>query len=72
MRQGTLLGFASILIVFIGIGVGILWLFSRIGGALDVAVVDSQRWVLTDKAMMEALNSCKNDLVSGPSSMLVW
>ena len=54
MRQRIFLGFASVLILFMGIGVYAVWLFSRIGGALDVIVGDSQRWVLAGKAMKES------------------
>src|SRR5580704_17743982 len=53
MRQRIFLGFASVLILFIGIGVYTFRLFSRMGGALEVMVDDSQRWVLAGKAMKE-------------------
>jgi NtrC-family two-component system sensor histidine kinase KinB len=64
MRQRIFLGFASILILFIGIGAYTFWLFSRIGGALEVIVVDSQRWVLAGKAMMESAERMDSTLAS--------
>ena len=51
MRQRIFLGFASILILFIGVGVYAFWLFSRMGGALDAIVGDSQQWVLAGRTM---------------------
>jgi K+-sensing histidine kinase KdpD len=54
MRQRIFLGFASILILFLGIGLYAFWLFSRIGGALDVIVSDSHQWVLGGKVMANA------------------
>jgi two-component system, NtrC family, sensor histidine kinase KinB len=54
MRQRIFLGFAAILILFIGIGLYAFWLFSRIGGVLDVIVGNSHQWVLAGKAMKES------------------
>jgi NtrC-family two-component system sensor histidine kinase KinB len=54
MRQRIFLGFASILILFLGIGLYAFWLFSRIGGALEVIVSDSRQWVLGGEAMKES------------------
>jgi NtrC-family two-component system sensor histidine kinase KinB len=64
MRQRIFLGFASVLILFIGIGVYAFWLFSRIGGALDVMVGDSQRWVLAGQAMKESAERMDSTLSS--------
>jgi two-component system, NtrC family, sensor histidine kinase KinB len=54
MRQRIFLGFASILILFTGIGAYTFWLFSRMSGALETMMDDSQRWVLAGKAMRES------------------
>ena len=51
MRQRIFLGFASILILFVGIGVYSFWLFSRMSGALEAMMDDSQRWVLAGKGL---------------------
>src|SRR6202034_444508 len=53
MRQRIFLGFASIVLLFMGAGVYSFWLFSRISGALEAMMDDSQRWVLAGKAMRE-------------------
>jgi NtrC-family two-component system sensor histidine kinase KinB len=55
MRQRIFLGFTSILILFIGIGVYSFWLFSRMSAALEAMMDDSQRWVLAGKAMRESV-----------------
>src|SRR3984957_15517334 len=55
MRQRIFLGFVSILIPFMGIGVYSFWLFSRVGGALEAMADDSQRWVLAAKAMKQSV-----------------
>jgi hypothetical protein len=52
MRQRIFLGFASILILFLGIGLYAFWLLSRIGGALDVIVSDSQSGKLFGAAIV--------------------
>jgi NtrC-family two-component system sensor histidine kinase KinB len=53
MRQRIFLGFASIVLLFMGAGVYSFWLFSRMSGALEAMMDDSQRWVLAGKAMRE-------------------
>jgi NtrC-family two-component system sensor histidine kinase KinB len=64
MRQHILLGFASILVLFLGIGICAFWLFSGISGALDVIVGDSQRWILASKAMKESAERMDSTLSS--------
>jgi hypothetical protein len=44
MRQQIFLGFASILILFLGIGICAFWFFSGMSGALNVIVGESQQW----------------------------
>jgi hypothetical protein len=64
MRQHIFLGFAAILVPFLGIGICAFWLFSGISGALDVMVSDSQRWILAGKAMKESAERMDSTLSS--------
>src|SRR5580704_17100911 len=52
MRQRIFLGFASILVLFIGVGLYAVWLFSRIS---DMAQVDPQARVLSGNARQTML-----------------
>jgi hypothetical protein len=64
MRQHIFLGFAAILVLFLGIGICAFWLFSGMGGALDVIVGDSQRWVLAGRAIKESAERMDSTLSS--------
>jgi NtrC-family two-component system sensor histidine kinase KinB len=64
MRQHIFLGFALILIPFIGIGVCAFCLLSGIAVAHDVIVSDSQQWVLVGKAMKENAEGMDSTLSS--------
>jgi two-component system, NtrC family, sensor histidine kinase KinB len=59
------MGFASILVLFLGIGVYDFCLFSRVGGALDGMVGDSQQRVLAGKAMKEGAEGMDAVLSAG-------
>jgi hypothetical protein len=60
MRRRIFLGFASILILFIGIGLYALWLFFRIGGVLEVTLQDNHQSVLTGQTMKEIADLSAN------------
>jgi len=46
MKQRIFLGIASILTLFVRFGIYTLWLFSRVGAALDVILGDNYQCVL--------------------------
>jgi CHASE3 domain sensor protein len=64
MRQQIFLGFASILILFLGIGICAFWLFSGMSGALNVIVGESQQWVLAGKAIKKSVERMDSTLSS--------
>jgi NtrC-family two-component system sensor histidine kinase KinB len=51
MRRRILLGFASILILFVGVGLYALWLFTRLKGSADVILRDNYQFLLAGQAM---------------------
>jgi NtrC-family two-component system sensor histidine kinase KinB len=54
MKQRIYLGFAPIFILFVGIGLYALWLFSRVGGAVDVILQENYQRVRAGQAMKES------------------
>jgi NtrC-family two-component system sensor histidine kinase KinB len=51
MKQRILSGFASILILFVGMGLYALWLFTRLEGSVDVILGDNYHFLLAGQAM---------------------
>jgi NtrC-family two-component system sensor histidine kinase KinB len=64
MRQRIFLGFASILVLFIGVGLYAVWLFAQIGKTLDVIVRDNHQRVLAGEAMKESAERMDSALSS--------
>jgi E1-E2 ATPase len=54
MKQRILLGLAPIFIICVGIGLYAIWLFSRLGGAVDVILRENYQCVLAGQAMKES------------------
>jgi two-component system, NtrC family, sensor histidine kinase KinB len=54
MKQRILLGFASILILFVGMGLYALWLFTRLESSVDEILRDHYQFVLAGQAMKES------------------
>jgi two-component system, NtrC family, sensor histidine kinase KinB len=53
MKQRIFLGFASIFILFVGIGLHARWIVSRVGGAVDVILRDNYQCLLAGQGMKE-------------------
>jgi two-component system, NtrC family, sensor histidine kinase KinB len=54
MKQRIFLGLAPILILFVGIGLYAVWLFTRLGGAVNVILRENYQCVLAGQAMKES------------------
>jgi NtrC-family two-component system sensor histidine kinase KinB len=54
MKQRIFLGLAAIFILFVGIGSYALWLFTRLGGAVDVILRENYQCVLAGQAMKQS------------------
>ena len=54
MKQRIFLRLSPILILFVGIGLYALWLFSRLGKAVDAILRENYQCVLAGQAMKES------------------
>src|SRR5277367_4878570 len=54
LNRRLLLGIAPILVIFLGVGLYAIFLFSKLGGAIDVILRENYRSVVASQNMKEA------------------